>query len=77
MRGDLPVRQRGFQEVDTIALMRPITKEQILQQVWDYDFTPESTVVETYISYLRRKLDKLGPPLIVTRRGIGYGLRAN
>ena len=56
---------------------RIVTKEQILQQVWDYDFTPESTVVETYISYLRRKLDKLGPPLIVTRRGIGYGLRAS
>jgi two-component system, OmpR family, response regulator len=55
---------------------RIVTKEQILQQVWEYDFTPESTVVETYISYLRRKLDRLGPPLIVTRRGIGYGLRA-
>jgi two-component system, OmpR family, response regulator len=55
---------------------RIVTKEQILQQVWEYDFTPESTVVETYISYLRRKLDKFGPPLIVTRRGIGYGIRA-
>jgi two-component system OmpR family response regulator len=55
---------------------RIVTKDQILQQVWKYDFTPESTVVETYISYLRRKLDKLGPPLIVTRRGVGYGLRA-
>jgi two-component system, OmpR family, response regulator len=56
---------------------RIVTKDQILQQVWEYDFTPESTVVETYISYLRRKLDKLGPPLIVTKRGIGYGLRAS
>jgi two-component system, OmpR family, response regulator len=55
---------------------RIVTKDQILQQVWEYDFMPESTVVETYISYLRRKLDKLGPPLIVTKRGIGYGLRA-
>lgn len=55
---------------------RIVTKDQILQRVWEYDFLPESTVVETYISYLRRKLDRLGPPLIVTKRGIGYGLRA-
>jgi len=55
---------------------RIVTKDQILHHVWEYDFTPESTVVETYISYLRRKLDKHGPPLIVTRRGVGYGLRA-
>jgi two-component system OmpR family response regulator len=54
---------------------RIVTKEQILQQMWEYDFALDSPVVETYISYLRRKLDKLGPPLIVTRRGIGYGLR--
>jgi two-component system OmpR family response regulator len=53
-----------------------VTKEQLLQDVWNYDFDVESTVVETYISYLRRKLDRLGPPLIETRRGIGYGLRA-
>jgi two-component system OmpR family response regulator len=55
---------------------RIVTKEQLLQDVWNYDFDVESTVVETYISYLRRKLDRLGPPLIETRRGIGYGLRA-
>lgn len=54
---------------------RVVTKEQILQHVWRYDFSVESTVVETYISYLRRKLDPLGPPLIRTRRGVGYGLR--
>lgn len=55
---------------------RIVTKEQLLQHVWQYDTVVESTVVETYISYLRRKLDRLGPPLIETRRGIGYGLRA-
>jgi two-component system OmpR family response regulator len=55
---------------------RVVTKEQLLQHVWSFDFEVESTVVETYISYLRRKLDRLGPPLIVTRRGVGYGLRA-
>jgi two-component system, OmpR family, response regulator len=55
---------------------RILTKEQLLQYVWQYDTAVSSTVVETYISYLRRKLDRLGPPLIETRRGVGYGLRA-
>ncbi|MET7607223.1 response regulator transcription factor [Streptomyces avermitilis] len=54
---------------------RIVTKEQLLRHVWQYEHTPpESTVVETYISYLRRKLEPLGPPLIQTRRGVGYGL---
>lgn len=55
---------------------RVVTKEQILRHVWSYDSSVESSVVETYISYLRRKLDPYGDPLIVTRRGVGYGLRA-
>ncbi|WP_329135710.1 response regulator transcription factor [Streptomyces sp. NBC_01476] len=55
---------------------RILTKEQLLQHVWQYDTAVSSTVVETYISYLRRKLDRFGPPLIETRRGIGYGLVA-
>ncbi|MFJ1973310.1 response regulator transcription factor [Streptomyces sp. NPDC087903] len=54
---------------------RIVPKEQLLRHVWQYEHTPpESTVVETYISYLRRKLDPLGPPVITTRRGVGYGL---
>ncbi|AZS85492.1 response regulator transcription factor [Streptomyces griseoviridis] len=54
---------------------RVVPKDQLLRHVWQYEHTPpESTVVETYISYLRRKLDALGPPLITTRRGVGYGL---
>ncbi|MEW2405502.1 response regulator transcription factor [Streptomyces griseoviridis] len=54
---------------------RVVPKDQLLRHVWQYEHTPpESTVVETYISYLRRKLDSLGPPLITTRRGVGYGL---
>ncbi|MFI5962756.1 response regulator transcription factor [Streptomyces asoensis] len=54
---------------------RIVPKEQLLRHVWQYEHTPpESTVVETYISYLRRKLDVLGPPVITTRRGVGYGL---
>lgn len=54
---------------------RIVPKEQLLRDVWRYEHVVESTVVETYISYLRRKLDPLGPPLIRTRRGVGYGLR--
>jgi two-component system OmpR family response regulator len=53
---------------------RILTKEQLLQHVWRYESAVSSTVVETYISYLRRKLDRWGPPLIETRRGVGYGI---
>lgn len=53
---------------------RIVTKEQLLRHVWQYEHSAESTVVETYISYLRRKLEPLGPPVIQTRRGVGYGL---
>jgi two-component system OmpR family response regulator len=55
---------------------RVVSKQQILDYVWQYDFGGESTVVETYISYLRKKLDALGPPLIHTMRGVGYVLRS-
>ena len=55
---------------------RVVSKQQILEYVWQYDFGGESTVVETYISYLRKKLDALGPPMIHTMRGVGYVLRS-
>lgn len=56
---------------------RVVSKAQILDHVWEYDFTGEANIVESYISYLRRKIDIEGlPPLIQTRRGIGYMLRA-
>ena len=54
---------------------RVLSRNQILDHVWQYDFGGNATVVETYISYLRKKLDKLGPPLIHTVRGVGYSLR--
>jgi two-component system OmpR family response regulator len=54
---------------------RVLSKSQILDHVWDYDFDGDGNVVETYISYLRRKLDKVEPPLIQTVRGVGYTLR--
>ena len=53
---------------------RVLSKSQILQNVWRYDFGGNSNVVETYVSYLRKKLDGLGPPLIRTVRQAGYML---
>jgi two-component system OmpR family response regulator len=55
---------------------RVLSKAQILDHVWEYDFGGEATVVETYISYLRKKIDRFDPPLIHTIRGIGYALRS-
>ena len=55
---------------------RVLSKSQILQNVWRYDFGGNSNVVETYVSYLRRKLDAAGAPLIKTVRQAGYMLEA-
>ncbi|CCH69273.1 MAG TPA: response regulator transcription factor [Phycicoccus elongatus] len=55
---------------------RVLSKAQILDHVWDYDFRGESGIVESYISYLRRKIDTEGlQPLIHTKRGVGYVLK--
>ena len=54
---------------------RVLSKAQILDHVWDYDFNGDYNVVETFVSYLRKKLDRLGPPLIHTIRLVGYSLR--
>lgn len=53
-----------------------LTRAQLLENVWGWDYAGQSQIVETYVSYLRRKLDPLGPPLIHTQRGVGYALRA-
>jgi two-component system, OmpR family, response regulator len=53
-----------------------VTRAQLLENVWGWDGDGQSQIVETYVSYLRRKLDRLGPRLIHTRRGVGYTLRA-
>jgi two-component system, OmpR family, response regulator len=52
-----------------------LSKSQILDHVWHYDFGGEANVVETYVSYLRKKLERLGPPLLQTVRLVGYVLR--
>lgn len=52
-----------------------VSKAQILDHVWDYDFGGDGGVVETYIGYLRRKVDQSGDRLIHTIRGVGYSIR--
>lgn len=55
---------------------RVLTKAQILDHVWEYDFNGEMGIVESYVSYLRKKLDPISTePLIVTKRGVGYMLK--
>ncbi len=54
---------------------RVLSKAQILDHVWNYDFDGNSNIVESYISYLRRKVDLVEPHLIHTLRGVGYVLR--
>ena len=55
---------------------RVLSKPQILDRVWDYDFGGQANVVELYVSYLRRKIDKGRAPMIHTVRGVGYMLKA-
>jgi two-component system, OmpR family, response regulator len=54
---------------------RVLSKAQILDHVWNYDFGGDGSIVETYISYLRKKVDSVEPRLIHTVRGVGYTLR--
>ncbi|MEV6344204.1 response regulator transcription factor [Actinoplanes sp. NPDC051851] len=51
-----------------------LTREQIVQDVWGYDFDGDPGIVDTYVRYLRRKVDRLGAPMLHTVRGIGYRL---
>jgi two-component system, OmpR family, response regulator len=55
---------------------RVLTRAQLLDHVWNYDFGGDGRVLETYVSYLRKKLDAHGAPLIRTVRGVGYALQA-
>ena len=54
---------------------RVLSKAQILDHVWNYDFGGDANVVESYVSYLRRKVDTTEPRLLHTLRGVGYALR--
>ncbi len=78
-RGSMPVDLTATEYKLLRYLMlnprRVLSKAQILDHVWEYDFGGDANVVETYISYLRKKIDRLGPPLIHTIRGVGYTIR--
>jgi two-component system, OmpR family, response regulator len=80
-RGDTPIQLTATEfSLLRYFLLNPrrvLSKAQILQNVWRYDFGGSSNVVETYVSYLRRKLDAAGPPLIKTVRQVGYMLEAD
>lgn len=54
---------------------RAVSRQEILQKVWQYDFGGKSSVVDLYVSYLRKKVDAARPPMIHTVRGVGYLLR--
>jgi two-component system OmpR family response regulator len=79
-RGDVPIPMTATEFALLRFFMlnprRVLTKGQILMNVWHYDFGGSSNVVETYVSYLRKKLDGLGPPVIKTVRQAGYMLEA-
>ncbi|MGL5825288.1 MAG: response regulator transcription factor [Nocardioides sp.] len=58
-----------------LNLGRVLSKAQFLDHVWDYDFGGNGAIVESYVSYLRKKIDQVDPPLIQTVRGVGYTMR--
>lgn len=78
-RGDVPIELTGTEfELLRYLMQNPrrvLSKEQILEQVWEYDFGGNSHVVELYISYLRKKIDAGRSPMIHTVRGFGYVLK--
>jgi len=78
-RGDQPIHLTATEfNLLRIFLLNPrrvLSKDQIIDHVWHYDFDGNQNIVETYVRYLRRKLDACGPPLIHTIRLVGYVLR--
>ncbi|MFJ4038583.1 response regulator transcription factor [Microbacterium sp. NPDC090007] len=80
-RGGVPVKLTA-REFELLRYLmqnprRVLSKAQILDEVWSYDFGGDGSVVEIYISYLRKKIDSLGEPLIHTVRGVGYQIKAS
>ena len=79
-RGDTPIELTATEFELLRYLMRNprrvLSKAQILDRVWSYDFEGRSSIVELYISYLRKKIDSHGPPMIHTVRGIGYTIKS-
>lgn len=78
-RGDAPVRLTATEfELLRYFMRNPrrvLSKRQILDRVWRYDFGGNANIVELYVSYLRRKIDRGRRPMLHTLRGVGYVLR--
>ncbi|GII85018.1 DNA-binding response regulator [Sphaerisporangium siamense] len=78
-RGGVPVRlsPTEFRLLSYLASQagRVVSKTRIIEDVWQYDFAGDTSIVDTYVSYLRRKLEASGPRLIHTVHGVGYVLR--
>ncbi len=78
-RGDEPIQLTATEFNLLLFLLRHprqvLSKSQILSSVWDDNFIGDSNIVEIYISYLRKKIDRARPPLIHTIRRVGYSLR--
>jgi two-component system, OmpR family, response regulator len=79
-RGETPIELTAT-EFELLRFMmrnprRVLSKSQILDRVWRYDFGGKSSIVELYISYLRKKIDSLGPRMIHTVHGVGYMIKS-
>ena len=78
-RADHPIRLTATEfNLLRLFLLNPrrvLSKDQIIDHVWHYDFDGNQNIVETYVRYVRRKLDAFGPPLIQTIRLVGYVLK--
>ena len=61
--------------IPSISLKQVLSKHRIVDYAWPYDFSGSPDIVETYVFYLRKKLDPFGPSLIHTIRHVGYILR--
>ena len=72
---DLTATEFNLLQYLLVNARRVLSKSDILDRVWGYDFDGDPNIVETYISYLRKKVDSFDPPLIHTVRGVGYSLR--
>lgn len=72
---DLTPREFNLLELLMRSPGRVYTRTQILETVWNYDFDPNTNLVDVYIKRLRQKTDRSDPPLIETVRGVGYRIR--
>ena len=74
--GEMPIEaQVSLLRLLLVNAGRVVTRAQILDHVWQYDFSGESAIIESFVSTLRRKVDAVEPKLIHTVRGVGYSVR--